>query len=55
MDEKIFVVEIDPIIKPNPEPLKELDYKQRVRKEMLNNIIDNINNLEKTMKKFRFI
>ncbi len=54
MDERKYIIEIDPIIKPKPQ-IKEVDYKQRVKKEMLNNIIDNINNLEKTMKKFRFI
>lgn len=54
MDER-KIIEVDPIIKPKLEPIKELDYKQRVRKEMLNNIIDNLINLEKTVKKFRFI
>ena len=49
-EEFMKVREIDPIIKERKK-LEFKDYKERVKYEMLNNILDNLNNLEKTMKK----
>ena len=44
------VKEVDPIIK-EQKKLEFTDYKERVKYEMLNNILDNLNKLETTIKK----
>jgi len=49
-EEFMKVREIDPIIK-EQKKLEFKDYKERVKYEMINNILDNLNNLEKTIKK----
>lgn len=49
-DEFMKVREVDPIIK-EQKKIEFTDYKERVKYEMLNNILDNLNNLEKTIKK----
>ena len=51
-DEFMKVRVFDPIIK-EQKKLDFKDYKERVKYEMLNNIIDTLNNLEKTLKKLR--
>ena len=49
-DEFMKVREVDPIIK-EQKKIEFTDYKEKVKYEMLNNILDNLNNLEKTIKK----
>jgi len=49
-EEFMKVKEVDPIIK-EQKKIEFTDYKERVKYEMLNNILDNLNNLEKTIKK----
>ena len=49
-EEFMKVKEIDPIIK-EQKKLEFTDYKERVKYEMLNNILDNLNKLETTIKK----
>jgi hypothetical protein len=49
-EEFMKVREVDPIIK-EQKKLEFKDYKERVKYEMINNILDSLNNLEKTIKK----
>jgi hypothetical protein len=49
-EEFMKVKEVDPIIK-EQNKLEFKDYKERVKYEMINNILDNLNNLETTIKK----
>ena len=49
-EEFMKVKEIDPIIK-EQKKLEFTDYKERVKYEMLNNILDNLNKLETTIKR----
>jgi len=49
-EEFMKVREVDPIIK-EQKKLEFIDYKEKVKYEMINNILDSLNNLEKTIKK----
>ena len=49
-EEFMKVREVDPIIK-EQKKLEFIDYKERVKYEMIYNILDSLNNLEKTIKK----
>jgi hypothetical protein len=49
-EEFMKVREVDPIMK-EQKKLEFIDYKERVKYEMINNILDSLNNLEKTIKK----
>jgi len=51
-EEFMKVKEIDPIIK-KKKKLQFKDYKERIKYEMINNILDSLNNLEKTLRKLR--
>lgn len=51
-EEFMKVKEIDPIIK-EKKKLEFKDYKERIKYEMINNIMDSLNNLEKTLRKLR--
>jgi hypothetical protein len=52
MYEFIKVKEVDSLVK-YKKKLEFKDYKERVKYEMINNILDSLNNLEKTMRKLR--
>ena len=52
MYEFIKVKEVDSLVK-YKKKLEFKYYKERVKYEMINNILDSLNNLEKTFKKLR--
>jgi hypothetical protein len=49
-EEFMKVKEVDQIIK-EKKKIEFTDYKERIKYEMINNILDNLNYLEKTIKK----